>query len=122
MCIYDGNDALVAQASAPAGGTCGTTPCWKGLGNPAGSRGYKYKDGDRTPDGLLKVVLKPGSDQEPKIVVKGKGANLPDPTLPLSLPVRAQLQAGNRQCWTSTYDSPGVQRNDASQFRARGGS
>jgi cysteine-rich repeat protein len=121
LCVYDGDDLLVATAVAPAGAICGTKPCWKGLGDPPSSRGYKYRDAARTNDGLLKVQLRPGADGKARVIVKGKGPNLPDPVLPLSLPVVVQLQAGNGSCWEARYVADGVQRNDATRFKGRGG-
>jgi cysteine-rich repeat protein len=121
LCLYDGGGVLVAEAVAPPGGTCGTKPCWKGLGKPPGSKGYKYADKDRTPDGLLKVLLKPGADARAKVVVEGRGPNLPDPVLPFALPVTAQVQADNGECWGATYFAAGVRKNDSTQFTAKGG-
>jgi hypothetical protein len=34
LCVYDASENLLLQMTAPAGGTCGTKPCWKQLGPP----------------------------------------------------------------------------------------
>ena len=39
LCVFD-NGATKLEAAIPAGGTCGTAPCWK----PIGTNGFKYID------------------------------------------------------------------------------
>jgi hypothetical protein len=79
LCVYDGTNALVGTYTVDrAGDTCGTDPCWKGLGKPAGAKGFKYKDKARTSNGIQLVLLKSGDAGKSKVVVKGKGPNLPD--------------------------------------------
>jgi uncharacterized delta-60 repeat protein len=122
LCIYDESGvtpSVLLRAEIPAGGTCGTKACWRATGFPPGSRGYKYKDPDRTPDGIDRVALKPGPDGKAKIVVKGKGATLALPTLPIAEPlaVRVQLKNGVGQCWEATYST--ALRNDAGQLKAK---
>jgi hypothetical protein len=116
LCLYDestATPALVLRADAPAGGTCGTRPCW----TPAGSVGFRYKDPMRTPHGLVKVQVKAGAAGRSKMAVKGKGENLPAlPPLPLALPSRVQLHAAGGACWEARYGGGGVLRNDATSF------
>jgi len=53
--------------------------------------------------------------------VKGKGANLPDPTLG-SLPAPIVVQLVNSVtpiCWESTFNSGAVIDNDAATFKAK---
>jgi hypothetical protein len=56
---------LEVEGATPGDGTSGvlTLPAgfWTGLGNPPGSRGYKYLDRDRTV-GVKRVLLKGGAD------------------------------------------------------------
>jgi hypothetical protein len=56
LCLYDesgGPPTLLFDAVAPAGGTCGTGPCWKPTPNCSGATcGYTYNDKDSTPDGF----------------------------------------------------------------------
>jgi hypothetical protein len=112
LCIYQGVTPKPA-ARAPAGDTCGSKPCWKALG----TKGFAYKDGDLTPNGLLKVTLKAGDTGKAQVSVKGKGANLPDGVLPLTTPVTVQLQATTGQCWTATFGT--AQSSDSGQFKAK---
>lgn len=113
LCLYDAGAAPVTQIDAPAGGTCGIKPCW----TAAGSKGFRYKDRDRTPDGLLKLVLRSGDEGKAKAIAKAKGENLPAlPALPLALPVRVQLHADDGACWDTTFGNAGEIRNDGAVF------
>jgi len=110
LCLYDAADALVFDGRIPPGGDCGKKPCWKSLGTPAGSKGYKFKNKTGTPDGIQKLVLKPGETGRTKIVVKGGKENLTaSPTgfapLPLALPARVQLQSSTGTCWEAVFDT-----------------
>jgi hypothetical protein len=109
---------VLLRAAAPAGGLCGASkpkPCWKPT-----KKGYKYVDKDLTPDGLQRVDLKEGLlDGKAKILVLGKGDDLPMPALPLPLPLRAQLHAGNGRCWEAAYSAAGVKKNEAAEFKAK---
>jgi len=123
LCLYDesGTPALVFDAPISAGGTCGTKPCWKGTGDPPGATGFKYKNKDRTPEGVLKLVLKAGLEGKAKVVVKGGGPRLGNgafglPPLPLALPARLQLQGPGGECWEAVYSSAGVTTNIATEF------
>ena len=51
-------------------------PCWKTI-----KGGFEYNDKLFTPDGLQQVLLKSGAATKTKILVKGKGVDLPMPTL-----------------------------------------
>lgn len=128
LCMYDASNAggaLLMENRIPAGGICGTKPCWKGLGNPPGTKGYRYKSKDRTPHGILKMIVKPGPDGKSKIVVKGGQdhvftAGPGAPPLPLPLPVTVQLQNRSGQCWQATYDAEGVGVNEAGFYKGSG--
>jgi hypothetical protein len=111
--VYDQN-GLVLSAQAPAGGTCDGKPCWKATGSLSA---YKYKDKELTPDGLLQVQLKQGSDGKAKIQVKGKGANLDDPDLAsLVQPLTVQIANTNGLCWEAVYSAP-ASSHTADQFK-----
>jgi hypothetical protein len=116
LCLYDesgGTPALALRADAPAGGTCAAAPCWKA----AGSAGFRYKDAEGTPDGLLKLQVKAGAAGRTKVSVKGKGEHLPVlPSLPLALPSRIQVHAESGACWEAVHGGGGVLRNDANAF------
>ena len=62
------------------------------------------------------VLLKEGIDGKAKILVKGKGVNLPLPTLPLTQPVTVQLRSRDGGCWEAVYGAPAT-KNDATQFK-----
>jgi phospholipase C len=112
LCLYDASSEKLS-AMAPAGGTCGTKPCWK----PSSTVGFKYADKDGTPDGLTKVGLKSGAAGHAKIQVKGGGANLQLPTLPLTTPVVVQLrQSSSSACWEATYSTA---TNTSTGFKAK---
>jgi hypothetical protein len=104
LCIYDGGSTLVLTASAPAGVTCKNgKPCWKA----SGTKGFKYADGDLTPQGVQKLQLQAGPDGKAKIAVGGKGALLPMPALDtLAFPLWVQLQGSNGACWETYYAEP----------------
>lgn len=124
VCLYDAADALVFHGRILPGGDCGTKPCWRPLGKPPGSKGYKLARKDGTPDGIQKVVLKPGVAGKTKILVKGGKEGLSgSPTgfspLPLALPARIQLQQPRGPCWEATFDSAGIQSATATTLRAK---
>jgi hypothetical protein len=93
LCVYDGTSALLLKMTAPAGGTCGSKPCWKQLGSGPSAKGYKYKDSDGLPDDLDGLTLKAGLEGKAKMSLKGRGANIAMPGLgSVRLPVTTQLQ------------------------------
>ena len=58
LCIYDESGSvpnLVMAAVAPAGGTCVTRPCWKET-----FVGFRYRDRNKSADGLLSIILRSG--------------------------------------------------------------
>ncbi len=67
---------------------------WRGLGKPAGSRGYRYRDTSETAGGIRSVVLRPG-----RIVIQGVGSAWPwSPDAPVERVV-VELQVGpERYC------------------------
>jgi DNA-binding beta-propeller fold protein YncE len=115
LCVYQGGSRILAT-EAPAAGICGTRPCWRN----DGASGFRYTDSATTPNGLLKLVLKPGTGTA-KITAKGRGANLVLPTLPLTTPLTVQVQGSHGECWEHVYNTAGVVRNDATQFKGNGG-
>src|SRR5262249_26847251 len=52
LCLYLGGHRAF-RAIAPAGGTCRGKPCWRG----APGVGFRYRDQDGTPDGILKASI-----------------------------------------------------------------
>lgn len=69
LCVYEpGNPAPLLHVRTPAGGTCGTQPCWKASG-----LGFSYADKRLTPEGARKAKLGPSTiPGKPKMQVKGQ--------------------------------------------------
>jgi hypothetical protein len=115
LCVFD-DGTEVFRASIPAGGTCGSLPCWRAL-----SSGYKYINRDRTPDGILKTLLRAGAAGRAKVIVKGKGDNLPFPPafLPMQTPVKVQLQNDSPgTSWQTTHVAMGPLVKTVDQYKA----
>ena len=108
LCLYDGSGAPtpLLGATATAGGK------WS-----ASSSGYRYKDSDRSPDGVLKAKLKAGDAGQAKVLLKAKGQNLDMPVLGLTAPVTVQLRNANGGCWGATFSTPSS--NAAGIFKAK---
>ena len=117
LCIYDESGgepaALLFAAVAPAGGSCGSKPCWRA----SGKNKLVYRDPAATPDGVTALTLGAGARGKASIAAKGKGANLGLPFLPLPLPLRVQLQSGSTACFEATFSTSA--RNDAKAFKAK---
>ncbi len=114
LCLYDGTSTLVASAAAPAGGVCGGRPCW----SPK-SGGFRYGEKGLVPNGLAAIDLRTGTEGRARIVVKGKGAPLALPALPIAmLPLTIQLANDVGTCWSAIYDT-NVRANDAGTFKAK---
>lgn len=109
LCLYAGpTNAPIGHAILPPGSDWGAI----------GDKGYKFKGS--TPDGLTGAVLKGGAAGRAKALVKGKGAGLPDPTLPMAYPVTVQLrQEGSPLCLESIFTSADQVKNELGQFKAR---
>lgn len=113
LCVYAGTTAaLVAEANVEP-----NSANWSVIGN---NKGFRYKDNNGTQSGVQRVIVKASANDRARAFVKGKGASLPDPTLPLALPVLTQLV--NQEtgiCFESTYLGPNVSRNTTGQFKAK---
>lgn len=100
LCIYDAG-VPVSSTELPAGGTCGTKPCWS-----AKPTGFTYKDAALTPDGAQAAVMKAGVAGKPSISITAKGVALETPTpSAFTGPLRVQLQ-GRTGCFEATYSAP----------------
>jgi cysteine-rich repeat protein len=115
FCVYDesaGVPTVAFRATVPAGGTCGTKPCWK-----AGTS-LRYDDRAAAAGGIRKLVLRPGVQGQARIQVKGKGEVLVLPGLPLAQAPRVtvQLRSGTGACWGASY-APPARTNDGEQFK-----
>ncbi len=112
LCLYDGTNALVATAQVEGEGACGAKPCWR----TSGSSGWQYQDKAAKAFGIAKVKLKSGVGSA-AFGYQAKHANAPVVSLPLALPLRAQLQIATGACFDATY--PTATRNDTSDFSAK---
>jgi len=114
FCLFDesGSTPSVAFRSVTRANDCGATPCWR----PTGASGFRYRDAAAPADGPTEVLLRAGADGQARIVLDAKGA-LALPSLPARLPLRAQLQTENGQCWEGRYFELDATRNSASEFR-----
>jgi len=116
FCIYDESGpapVLVLRAVAPAGGTCDGEGCWQISGG-----NLRYRDVERTPDGIELLKPRAGEDGDAKVLLKGKGSSLSMPLFPLPVPLLAQMHVADA-CWEATYSAVGVQRNDEHQFKGK---
>ena len=62
-------------------------------------------------------MLLSGAATKTKILVKGKGVDLPMPTLPLTPMVTVQLKSESGVCWEAHYST--TQKNIPVQYRAK---
>jgi len=109
ICFYQGmvGTTLFAEATVPPSLTL-----WKQLS----TKGYKYKDKPGSADGITKIVLKGSTDPaKSKIIVKGKGINLPtlDPDFDDPVTVQA-INSATGICWESVFNAPFV-KNDSTK-------
>ena len=126
LCIYHGG-ALLEEVHVPAGGTCGSKPCWKPLRNhlvppPRLLRAYKYKykDKKRLTNGVMKLLLRGGTEGKAKVVFKAKGPNLPDLELGLNEPVVVELiNSETSVCFSDSYSGSAIRFNDDRKFKAK---
>ncbi|MGH3641853.1 MAG: PEP_CTERM-anchored TLD domain-containing protein [Mycobacterium sp.] len=109
LCVYAGSaNALIAYAGMPPG------EGWSAIAD----KGYKFKGAG--PNDVTNALLKAGTSAKSKALVKGAGAGLPDPALPLTYPVTVQLKKnGSPLCLESTFTFADEKKNDATQFKAK---
>ncbi len=116
LCVYDGSAETQPrlESRAPAGGDCPGRPCWIELGPEQ----LEYKDAALDPDGMELMRLRSGIEGKTLLSAKGEGSDLEMPPLPLTAPVRAQLQAANGECWEAVY-SQFIAKNEPDIFKAK---
>lgn len=116
FCVYDtvgGASQLVTSIRIPAGGRCGTRPCWR-----ASSSGVRYVSPVRLGDGIHKLTLRAGAAGRGRITLTGRGAGLALPALPLAKDpaVRVQLRNAAGGCWDVRFRT--ARENTATKFQA----
>ena len=116
LCVFgetSGSPTLLFSADVPHSST---------LWDTAGSSGYKYKDKAASHDGIAKILAKGGAEGKSKILVKGQGAGLSDPSLPLAPAVdgiRVQLMnESSGVCWESEFPISNV-TSDSESIKAK---
>lgn len=91
------------------------------LWTPISTKGFKYKDtSGAAAQGVQRIILRGSDDDRAKIIVKGKGMALPDPTPPLTEPVLVQfVNSDSGLCWEGTFAGPSnVKRNEMGIFKS----
>jgi ELWxxDGT repeat protein/cysteine-rich repeat protein len=114
LCVWQdagGSPSLILDPFVPAGGTCGSNPCWKQQGKT-----FKYKDNSGSADGIRRITLKELNSGDTKVQFKGKGAALGVPALPLTHIVRVQLHSSDGLCLTTDFSAPAI-KNTSTQFK-----
>jgi hypothetical protein len=112
LCIYAGTtNGLVAHINVPP-----SSSKWSILS----TKGYKFFDSTLADDGAQKILLKGGGAGKSKMLVKGRGVNLPDPLNSGSLPLPVTVQLFNYQtgvCFDSSFNS--ALKNTTTFFKAK---
>jgi cysteine-rich repeat protein len=111
LCVYAGaTSAVIAEANvAPS------AQAW----DASGQRRYHYRDMGGSQSGIRSILLRAGQG-DAAVSVRGKGTNLPDPSLPPLLPVSVELEnQSSGSCWGASYDSGDVLANGTRKFRAK---
>ncbi len=122
VCVYDSSadPQPLAEMALRSGATCGSRPCWK----TTGTKGCRYKDKSRTPDGIIQAKLRGGVAGKAALGIKGSGTALAPPTLSpsgLTLPITVELWIDDgvaTECWTATYAT--ASRNGPEKLKAKG--
>jgi len=113
LCVYasgESSAALRFAAGAPAGGICGTRPCWRRKGDR-----IVYRDPTNEPEGVTKLLIDGGRGS---LKLLGRGASLAIPALPLATPLMAELRVTGGGCWQMPADAATVRWNEPGRFRA----
>jgi len=113
LCLYDAT-GLRAFVTAPAAGDCAGKPCWKAL--PKG-KGFSYSDKEKSPDGVARLVLKPGAAGKSSVTLSASGPALTVPPTALSLPIVAQLRSADGACFEAYYST--TKRNETGKVVAK---
>jgi YVTN family beta-propeller protein len=119
LCVFDESGPtpnLVMRLNVPGQdaclneGACGWTDVYGG---------FKYLDKTAGFQGVLRAKFLDQRSRRNVGLVKGRGAELPLPVLPLSTPLRVQLQ-GEQECLEGRFDAAGVLESSTTAFRAKG--
>jgi hypothetical protein len=116
FCLYDeaaGTPKRTMSIAVPEAGTCGRRACWSQIGE----RGFRYSDRLALTEGVHQIAVVSGEGRA-RMVVQGKGVQLPIPALPIEpyIALRAQLVNSENECWESLYTPPATS-NTATRFK-----
>jgi uncharacterized delta-60 repeat protein len=114
LCVYrdDGaSPALLFGAATRASDACGEQSCWRRKGDR-----FDYADRPGSPDGITRVR----ADARAGVVaMRGAGAALRLPELPLATPATVEVRVDGGACWRMPLDSTTVRRNDEGRVQAQ---
>lgn len=114
FCVYVGATPTLLLEANVAGGVG-----WQ----PVSDKGYKFKDSSVSQDGTLKVVIRGNPDNSrSKILWRGKGVNLPVPTLPISPTgdVIVRLHSSTApKCWGAFHPASAIIKNEPKIFKVK---
>jgi hypothetical protein len=111
LCVFDAGGNTIAHASAPAAGECDGRPCWRQTRS-----GFQYRKGRGVSS--MRLTLRFRGDDDTRITLSGRGAELGVDPLPAAQPVTVQLKNSDGGCWEAVYSAPAL-RNQEGQFRDR---
>jgi len=103
---------LLAGVKVPAGGTCGSKPCWTPKRN-----GYSYTDKSGASDGVRSLDLEAGDSKSATLSIFAKGPSVGIAPLPAELPVLVQLTNSDGFCWQADFAD--ARLNGPLELRAR---
>ena len=84
------------------------------------AKGYRYIDIAAQQDGIKTIKTKASSLDKAKVLVIGKGTQLPDTAaLPFQFPVTAQVYASDGMCWEAQFTSGQAKKNETGSFIAK---
>jgi hypothetical protein len=121
LCIYADTGLAGSVRVDRAGDLCDGKPCWKPLGHapndPRGpGKGYKFLDRGLTSDGVAKLLYSGGAAGKSKVVLTGKGSNLPAglaAALQLTQHAVLQLRSSDGICLGLTLSDITTQETDS---------
>jgi hypothetical protein len=117
LCIYGGSSPALLSGGALL------VPTSASKWSPIGATGWKYNDPAAGSDGVQKLMLKSGSADKSKALLKGKGVALPNVSPSLlnsSLPLVVQLSNNETaSCLESDFGSGDVLKAKTAQFKAK---
>jgi hypothetical protein len=115
VCVWDdvgGTPSLVMGMVAPPAGNCTGRPCWKPVN---GATAFRYRDIGLLPDGIQQLDVRSGPLGKTRVIVKAKGAVMPDPPMPFMQQPKITVQVVNNlgKCWGANYVNPALTNTSA---------